>query len=495
MSLTSLITAAEGFPALERLAASAKEELVMSFRIFEPETKLRSAELIERGLETWADLLADIARSGVKIRMVLSDFDPIFASDLHQLAWRSASGFAQIVHGDVRIVCAPHGQLAGPFWRLAMRGRIGGLLRKLREEDSSLLTPVQRTLLKGQVRLRPVTIHQKFMVADGARSIIGGLDVNERRWDDFEHDRPTEETWHDVSMQVDDPDFSAALRVHFSDTWNAALDCGSPSLNGDAEKMPSSVRPQAPADMRLVRTMSMPCSGPARLAPQPSVYDHEKMMIALAGEAQHHIYIETQFLRHKPIADALVRAAKRAPDLQLVVILPPAADRVLFDSDVGWSARYGHSLQTRAVTKIAKAFGDRLALISPGQTKQAKDDLARVLDAGPIYIHSKVTLVDDRVGMVGSANLNGRSMRWDTEASVLFRDPEAVKELRERLAAKWLGPRLGAGSTTQARTWRQAALANAAKDPVDRDGFALPYPSATGRRFSRAMPFLPADMF
>ncbi len=45
MTLTSLITAAEGFPALERLAASAQEELVMSFRILDPQTRLRTPEL------------------------------------------------------------------------------------------------------------------------------------------------------------------------------------------------------------------------------------------------------------------------------------------------------------------------------------------------------------------------------------------------------------------------------------------------------------------
>ena len=95
MTLTSLITAAEGFPALERLAASAQEELVMSFRILDPQTRLRTPELKERGLETWADLLAMLSQRGVKIRMVLSDFDPIFASDLHRLAWRSASGLAR----------------------------------------------------------------------------------------------------------------------------------------------------------------------------------------------------------------------------------------------------------------------------------------------------------------------------------------------------------------------------------------------------------------
>ena len=96
---------------------------------------------------------------------------------------------------------------------------------------------------------------------------------------------------------------------------------------------------------------------------------------------------------------------------------------------------------------------------------------------------------------MGSANLNGRSLRWDTEASVMFRRPEDVKALRERLAKIWLGPRLGAQSTTSARTWRQAALANAALEPADREGFVLPYPAASGKDFSRRVPVLPDDMF
>lgn len=495
MTLTSLITAAEGFPALERLAASAQKELVMSFRILDPQTRLRTPELKERGLETWADLLAMLSQRGVKIRMVLSDFDPIFASDLHRLAWRSASGFASAMKGDVQIVCAPHGQMAGPLWRLFMRGRIARMMNKLRSEESGKLTPVQRALLKGPARLRPVTIHQKFAVADNARCIIGGLDINERRYDTHEHDRPPEETWHDVSMQVDDPDFSAALRVHFSDTWNDALACGVSCIGDGAEEMPAKTRPQPPADLRLIRTVSAPCPGPARLAPRAKVQDHEKALIAMIGEAQHHIYIETQFLRHRPIVDALVKAAERAPELQLVIILPPAAERVLFSSDMGWDARHGHGLQTEAAHRLTKAYAENLAMISPGQSKPAKDGEADVLEAGPIYVHSKVTLVDDRVGLVGSANLNGRSLRWDTEASVMFRRPEDVKALRERLAKIWLGPRLGAQSTTSARTWRQAALANAALEPNEREGFVLPYPSASGKDFSRRVPVLPDDMF
>ncbi|MDO6586269.1 phospholipase D family protein [Salipiger sp. 1_MG-2023] len=495
MTLTSLITASEGFPALERLAMSATRELVMSFRILDPRTKLHCLAHLDQGMTTWADLLTEVARKGVRIRLILADFDPVFAEPLHRLAWRSATGFAQSVKGDVQILCAPHGQLAGPVWRWIMRTRIGEKLKDLNSKDPAELTPIQRTLIKGPVLLRPVTLHQKFAVADGTRCIIGGLDVNDRRWDDFSHDQPPDETWHDVSMQVDDADYAAALRLHFCETWNRALDCGTPAMLGEADRMDISQRPQPPADLRLLRTVSEPRRGPVQLAPKPIATEHERAMIQLMGEARHFVYIETQFLRHRPLVDAMVRAAKRAPELQLIIVLPPAADRVLFDSDVGWDARAAHALQTEAANRLAHAFGDRLAMISPAQPVPAKDGEADVLKSGPIYIHSKVCVVDDRVGMVGSANLNGRSMRWDTEASVMFRRPDAAKEIRERLAEKWLGPTIAGASTTQARTWRQAALSNAAKDPQDREGFALPYPMASGRKFARSVPVLPADMF
>lgn len=494
-TLTPAITAAEGFPALERLAASAERELVMSFRILDPGTRLRSPELREQGLETWADLLATVARKGVAVKLILADFDPVFTSELHRLAWASASGFAEAMQGEVSVLCAPHGQAAGWVWRLAMRGRIRRSLQAMRNEAPTALTPVQRESLRGRLILRPATIHQKFAVADGTYCIIGGLDINERRFDTPEHDRPAEETWHDVSMRVDDPDFSAALRLHFAETWNAALDCGAPCLTGRAERMDIRRRPQTPPDLRLVRTFSAPCTGAVRLGPKATVTEHEKVTLDLIGEAQRHIYLETQFLRHRPIAQALAKAAGRHTDLQLVIVLPPAAERVLFEGHDGWDARHAQALQWEAMEILSRAFGDRLALISPARIAAADAGAAHILGAEPIYVHSKVTLVDDRVGLVGSANLNGRSLRWDTEASILFRRPDDARLLRRRLAAIWLGERAETQDSTRARTWRQAALANAAREPAERESLVLPYPRATARGFSKRLPALPADMF
>ncbi|MGR3482270.1 phospholipase D family protein [Salipiger marinus] len=495
MTLTPLITAAEGFPALERLADSAREELVMSFRIFDPTTRLHSPDLLARGLATWADLLAEISRRGVRLRLMISDFDPVFTSDLHRQAWTSAKGFAETLQGDAQVICAPHGQAAGWVWRMVMRGRITRKLAELRELDPDELTPVQRAVLAGAVALRPVTIHQKFAVADRQSCVIGGLDINERRYDTPEHDRPSDETWHDVSMVVEDAEFAAVLHHHFGTCWNAALDCGTPCLTGEAVRFDTDTRPQGSADLRLVRTFSAPCSAPARLAPRATIIEHEKTILALIGEAQRHIYVETQFLRHRPVVEALVRAAGRHEHLQLVVVLPPFADRVLYEANDSWDARHGHALQSEAVGRLTRAFGDRLALISPGQPRPAPEDVPPLHGAGPVYVHSKVLLVDDRVGLVGSANLNGRSLRWDTEASILFRRPETVIALQRRLAEIWLGAHLEGHDPVQSRTWRRAALANAARPPEEREGFALPYPNASGKAFSRFLPVLPADMF
>ncbi len=496
MSLTSLITAEEGYPALEQLANGAREELLLSFRIFDPRTRLRTPELLDQGLKTWADLLRLVARRGVRIRIILSDFDPQFTSALHRLAWSSASGFATAVEGDVQILCAPHGQGAGMLWRWLLHFKIQRSVRTLREEDPLRLTPIQRKVLSSSTPvLRPVTLHQKCAVADGEDCVIGGLDVDERRFDTWDHDRPAEQTWHDVSMRVTDEGFAASLRAHIADTWNAAIACDAASLAQRALPMDTSVRPQGTTQLRLVRTFSSPCKGFTVLEPHARIREHEDVLINALGQAQRSIYIETQFLRHKPIADAMAEAAARAPDLQCIVMLPAEPDRVMFDGERGWDARHAQSLQLRALNIVRDGFGDRAAFVTPARPVRARKDGPSVFGADPIYVHAKVTVIDDNFALVGSANLNGRSLRADTEASVLFRDHDAVAELRRRLAEKWLSDAAEGTDITRADLWRSEAAANAALEPEERGSFVLPFPFKRLRKFSRPIPFLPSDIF
>ena len=496
MSITPLITASEAFPALERLAASAEKELLLSFRIFDHRTKLMSPDLRERGLEDWADLIRWIARKGVAIRFILADFDPIFTPELHQKAWVTATGFADGTDGDIQILCAPHYQSVGRVWRTLFAPLIRPRLRVLRQADTNKLTPIQRDIVKSGAVLRPATLHQKCAVADGERCIIGGIDVNDRRFDDNEHQRDTEQTWHDLSLMIEGR-FAATLRCHLIDTWNMSLEHGQARAIGNAAyPIKLTNRLQTTGELRLLRTVSKPSNSAWAFGPVPHITENEEILIKELSSAQHHIYIETQFLRHKPVADALIRAGQANPDLQLVIVMPPEPERILFDGHSGWDARHAHALQSKMLHRLQDCFGARLALISPAQTDTAPDDFdGHLEDAGPIYVHSKVTLIDGRFGIVGSANLNGRSLRWDTEASVAFTDPELIQTLHSRLARKWLGITGDLPDITRAALWTKAAQDNSGKDPADRTGFALPYPLKRARKFARYLPILPNDMF
>jgi phosphatidylserine/phosphatidylglycerophosphate/cardiolipin synthase-like enzyme len=232
-----------------------------------------------------------------------------------------------------------------------------------------------------------------------------------------------------------------------------------------------------------------------RFGPVTKVREHETAYIDAVGKAERSIYVETQFLRHLPLADALAERGRQMPDLTLTIVLPTEPERVIFGANTGMDARHAQALQLRCLTRLRRVFGDRLAVVSPAQAWAAPEGTRMpVAGSGIIYLHSKVMLIDDKIGIVGSANLNGRSLLWDTEASVRFHDAKVIDELRTRLAKKWLR---GAenGPIADAKTWMDAARAAEKVKPEDRKAMILPYPERRNRRFARYIPILPAAMF
>src|SRR5690606_3130710 len=65
----------------------------------------------------------------------------------------------------------------------------------------------------------------------------------------------------------------------------------------------------------------------------------------------------------------------------------------------------------------------------------------------PIYVHSKLMIIDDACLRVGSSNINNRSMRLDSECDVILSDElnaglpvgDMIRALRTRLLAEHLG--------------------------------------------------------
>lgn len=527
-----LITAEEGFPALEREAWAARRSIWMAFRIFEPTTRIRSPEL---PVENWAALLRRKLEQGVSVRIALADFDPIVAAGLHETTWRSFYGFAELAEsGDFEILPIRHearvgrgvkyGLWAPAMWHLEQQRRKLNAMSPDRRRQCFIKRPGTWAYLRldrrGRVlwrgwqlpRLYPVTHHQKIAVFDGERSIIGGLDINERRWDEKTHERAAEETWHDVAVLVDGP-VARDIARHVADGWNRSRDrmarlrarqmrlapagAGRLDLRTSPLTVPDASSETSDQGLKLARTISRNEEGWLRLAPVTHYSELQDEHIRMIGEARRLIYIESQFLRSKPVAEALARAAEANSGLGLIMLLPAAPEQIAFQGKSGLPERFGENLHSECIDMVTDAFGDRCAIVSPARpVARDSDGRDATHHADIIYVHAKVIAVDDRQAIVSSANLNGRSLCWDTEAGVVCNVPRMAAHLRRRLFEHWLPADAGEDCydlDTATGAWRRLASENARRSPEERRGFIVPHDAHEAEELGMAVPGLPEE--
>lgn len=458
-----LITAEQAWPAFERAVLEAREEISGSFRLFDLDTVLLSAEAQAVG-ETWADLIADALQRGVRVRLVVSDFDPVMAAPLHAAAQKTldqakkiAEGLAPEAASRLSVAAALHPARAGLLPRLAFSPFV---LRKLRRLPRRLQPPAARR--PGLPQLHPVSHHQKIAVVDREVLYIGGLDQNRRRYDTLDHDQPAHETWADVQLLLRGPEAEEAA---------AHLDRFQDEI---------ALRKTPPAGQNVRRTLSVPRrAGFWALSPRTVLREIEEDHLAAFKQAQQMIYLETQFLRSSVIAAGLADAARRNPELTLILILPALPEDVAFDGNQELDARYGMALQAEALEQVTEAFGSRACIASPVQRRMAARDAPSVLSGSPVvYVHSKALVTDRDFAMIGSANLNGRSLRWDTEAALRITQPERIAALWQALARHWWQEELPAEALDPASAccwWQREIRRNQVRRPEARRGFLVPH--------------------
>lgn len=534
-----LILACEMYPALERLALGAERLLFLAFRVFDPTTKTRSEEAKALGLADWTAIIRHLVERGVVVRLLLTDFEPAFADHLHGTSWRTfqvlremAETLSEEALERMEMMVVQHPGEVGWALRQLLRIPAGLGMRRamaklagLEEKDPLAVRPGLWRYARdfeGKPRYRrgvaprlwPATLHHKFAVADAVRGILGGIDVNERRWETPAYDQPADESWHDISIRVEGP-VAGDMAEHFRRLWNDALpryrEITKFWMTGaerdltvePLDEMPEPfVLPPAAgtAKMQLLRTLSRRSRQPFAPGPKREVRElmmaHKKLILS----ARRVLYIEAQFFRSRRAAGWVVQAARRSPQLQVIIIMPQAPEEVAFDGAGGNPAhRHGEWQQARALGHVQKRLGKRLGMYSLGRQKSLEPEEREFIatrgaafGAGMIYVHSKVLIVDDTAALVSSANMNGRSFSWDSELGVLWQDPDAVKAFREKLWAQLLGedvPLEGAGDR-----WRAVAEANVELKPEERQGFVLPYRFARVRRFGRPSWFVPDDL-
>ncbi len=502
-----LITASEAYPAFERLFMGAEREILCGFRIFCPWTRLRSPEALKIG-ETWFDLIAHTLSRGIRFSITITDFDPVVRPDHHRDTWSSIRALIAAAEASGRpdlltATASLHPARVGAAVRLPLWPKILGEIGEKTNELNRLSARQRARFLaeaphfrpwiterNGRLRpkrwpippLVPVTHHQKLAVFDQERLYIGGLDLNERRYDTPNHDRQGHETWHDVQIILHGESARAAHR-HLQTFQD---------LSEGADVNPAH---------GLLRTLSRKRDfNLFSIAPVKALSEISDAHMREAESAEQLIYMETQFFRDVSLARHLAALGSAKPSLTMILVMPAAPEDIAYEDQPKEDARYGEYLQARCVDILTKGFGkDRLLIASPALPRTDRTpDRSTLYSAPLVYLHSKVSIFDRRSAIVSSANLNGRSLKWDTEAGVMLTEPDRVRHLQRRCFEHWLDGDAVAPDfldlSKACMTWSRRAHENARLEPEVRKGFLLPYSAGPARRFGRNLPGIPEEM-
>jgi len=275
--------------------------------------------------------------------------------------------------------------------------------------------------------------HQKLVVVDNRVAFCGGLDLSNSRWDTPEHkiDDPRRKDpngkpygpVHDFQVMVSG-DSAAALGELFKDRWKWATEAPVDNADGRATDIWSENLMPHIEDVKVAIARTLPAYKDRR-----EIREVEKLYLDGIGAARKSIYIENQYLTSEKIAEALASSLSQKQGPEIVMVLPKESSGWLEQSTMD-------SLRARILKGLFAAdHHDRLRIFYPvsedGETA--------------VYMHSKLMIVDDRLAIMGSANLSNRSMGLDSECCLAIeaeddaKIAEATTNLRNRLLAEHLG--------------------------------------------------------
>lgn len=276
--------------------------------------------------------------------------------------------------------------------------------------------------------------HQKIVVIDDEIAFSGGMDIAVNRWDRREHhiEEPARcdpggmahahehihfSPYHDIMLMVAGP-AARALGEWVRERWRIAT--GQEPIELDYSEHPG--LPETWPDSKTVHFENVPVAI-ARTIPamrgNKGIGEIERMLLAEIAQAEKFIYIENQFLTRQTIARALNKRLHEKPELRVLAVSCDHPKGIMEKKSM-WTWRVAF----RAILEEG-GVGDRAVLAHPISRENGKEDAVR--------IHSKLMVIDDRFLHVGSANINNRSMGFDTELDLVVAGDR--EDIRAKIAA------------------------------------------------------------
>lgn len=277
--------------------------------------------------------------------------------------------------------------------------------------------------------------HQKIVVVDNHLAFIGGLDLTRGRWDTSEHkpndsrrkqvDGTQGRPYHDVQCVLDG-DAARALQDLARERWRRASDQTLP----ESEQSPHAIWPNGLEPDLVDIDVAVSRTEPDYEQYQ-GIQEVEQLYLDAIAKAQRYIYLENQYFTCPKISQALAARLQDEQGPEIILNLPLETE--------GWLAQNSMDvIRIKLLNDMRKADRyQRLGVFYPYK---------RDVQTGPINLHAKVMIVDDRFVRVGSSNLNNRSMGLDTECDIAVEIPDqdtknrhGVIRFRDRLVSEHLG--------------------------------------------------------
>lgn len=251
--------------------------------------------------------------------------------------------------------------------------------------------------------------HEKICLIDGRIAFCGGIDLCGDRWDSPQHlfhdprrslDWITEQhgPYHDLAVQVTGP-ICEKIQCHIAERWRTL--CRIPFPNTTRHKLSAEQVARHGHTVYLSRT-----SIPIAASPESprAIREVEFLFRDLILCAKKRIILEGQYYWSPQINDLLITQVLKMKnqDFEIILIL---TDLEKTDTPTRKMAHYQYHLLQK-LNKAAHASGVRLLCGNPYSFSR------------PVYIHSKLILVDDQYLSIGSANFATRALRLDTELNL-----------------------------------------------------------------------------
>lgn len=221
--------------------------------------------------------------------------------------------------------------------------------------------------------------HRKIVVVDGVVGFTGGINVT----DDQSARTNGKTAWRDTSVELRGEAVQGLQRT-FLENWSFA----SNEKKSAAELNTYFPAPAGRGDHLVQIIASGPDDGRRGI---------EAFFVAAIGSAQKRVWLTTPyFVPNETLHSAILLAALRGVDVR--IILP-------------------HQTDSRMVDLASATFHDMLLRAG-----------VRIYIYGPPMLHAKTAVIDD-VGVVGTANLDDRSLRLNFEVVAAFYGGPVVEEL------------------------------------------------------------------